>query len=356
MNSINASSSCPIHFNSKAYQALNEYISENKPSEIVIITDENTEKYCLPYFLNELVLPQDPIFISFEAGEQYKTLATCIKLFNQLSDNKIDKKSLILNLGGGVVTDLGGFVASVFKRGLPYINIPTTILAMVDASVGGKTGVDFNGLKNQIGLVNNGQQVVIDVNFLKTLPKEQLISGYAEMLKHGLIHSELYWNDILLMNLDNLEELHIRIWESVVIKNDVVTKDPYENNLRKILNYGHTLGHAIESYCMKSESKKSLLHGEAIAIGLILETYISTQIYSFPESKLNELVACVHANFMKVDFSFDDIEAIIDLLIYDKKNVGGKINFVLLKDIGQYELDCQVSNELIYKAFEFYKL
>ena len=260
----------------------------------------------------------------------------------------------MLNLGGGVVTDLGGFVASTFKRGISYINIPTTLLAMVDASVGGKTGVDLGNLKNQIGVISNAEMVLIDVGYLATLPQNQMKSGLAEMLKHGLIQDQAYWekmSDLSQLSLTDLEQL---IYESVIIKNNVVTEDLNEDGIRKTLNFGHTLGHAIESYFLTNTEKKTLLHGEAIAIGMILAAYISNRITNLSHEEVTEIKTVLLQTFEKISFTEKDIEQIIELLKYDKKNSHGNINFVLLEKIGQCKLDCIVPNDLIYQAFAFY--
>jgi 3-dehydroquinate synthase len=261
----------------------------------------------------------------------------------------------MINLGGGVVTDLGAFVASTFKRGIQYINVPTTLLSMVDASVGGKTGVDLGALKNQIGVIKTGAMVLIDTSYLDTLPANELRSGYAEMLKHGLIQNEDYWNrlrDLSNLTLNNLDEL---IYESVIIKNNVVTEDPRENGLRKTLNYGHTIGHAIESLFLEKANKTTLLHGEAIAIGMILATYISNKQLGFPEQKLSDVKVTMIDLFGKVEFDKNDYQDIINLLKFDKKNSHGNINFVLLNDIASPKIDCIVENKLILDAFEYYK-
>ena len=337
------------------WKSLNDTLQKLAPSKLFILTDSNVKKYCLSYFIEKLELATIPQILVIPAGEKHKTIPTCSILWQELSDGGADRKSLLINLGGGVVSDLGGFVASTFKRGIPFINIPTSLLAMVDASVGGKNGVDLGTLKNQIGIIRNPLCVIVDTEFLKTLPKAELISGYAEMLKHGLIHSEEYWKKATLFDISNISEAKGIIWDSIVIKNKVVTEDPFENGLRKTLNYGHTLGHAIESYLLEHSSKPALLHGEAIAIGMILATFISSELISFPKSKLENITRTILQNFPKTNFNNNDIEAIIKLLIYDKKNEHGKVLFVLLCDIGKHKTDCEVSNALILKSFEYYK-
>ena len=344
-----------VYYKEKAYQKINEYLIEKKPSKIFILVDTNTHENCLPAFLPKIATETTIEIIEIEAGEPFKNLDTCMGVWQTMSDLEGDRKSLMINLGGGVVTDLGGFVASTFKRGIKYINVPTTLLSMVDASVGGKTGVDLGNLKNQIGVISNAEMVVVDSDYLATLPSEEMRSGLAEILKHGLIADESYWHKVGQLSELTLNDLDDIIRVSVDIKAKVVAEDPYENGLRKTLNYGHTLGHAIESYCLTHAEKKTLLHGEAVALGIILATYISKELKDFPTEKLDNITKRILEIYGKVEFSKEDIDSIIDLMKYDKKNEAGKINFVLLKNIGETEIDCEVPNSIIFDAFEFYK-
>jgi 3-dehydroquinate synthase len=292
--------------------------------------------------------------ISIEAGEENKHIETCLGVWEALSELGADRKSLLINLGGGVVTDLGGFVASTFKRGVDFINIPTTLLSMVDASVGGKTGVDLGVLKNQVGVIINPKMVLVDQHYLKTLPAEEYRSGYAEMLKHGLIEDEAYWKTLSNFKNISTEEIASFIHHSVNIKNNVVLEDPYEHGLRKILNFGHTLGHAIESYCLTNENKKTLLHGEAIAIGMILEAFLAKELTRLSSEECDEIKTVFNSIYPAVKFSSKEINEIIELLQYDKKNSHGKIKFVLLESIGKAIIDIEVSNELLLSSFEYY--
>ena len=354
MNS-NSENRGSVYYNQEVWTIFQSQIREINPSSIFILTDTNTKKLCLPYLLSKFNAKTHFEILQIEAGESHKTISTCTKLWEQLSEKGADRKSLLVNLGGGVVTDLGGFVACTFKRGIEFINIPTSLLAMVDASVGGKNGVDLGHVKNQIGLIKNPYSVIIDTQFLKTLPPEEITSGFAEMLKHGLITSEDYWNRVVRFDISNEVEAAKLIWESVEIKNKVVAGDPFEKGLRKTLNFGHTLGHAIESYCLTSEEKKSLLHGEAIAIGMILAAYISSEMIGFPKGKLKDLTQTILKHFKKISFTKKEIDAIIALLKYDKKNANGKVYFVLLKDLGVPAINCEVPNDLLYKAFDYYE-
>ncbi|MCX2680800.1 3-dehydroquinate synthase [Galbibacter sp. EGI 63066] len=354
LNSI-SSNGCDIHFNDKAYTELNHWLTEKNYSKIFVLVDEKTHAKCLPTFLGKLNKAYDMEVIEIEAGEQHKQIETCSEVWKIISDLGGDRKSLLINLGGGVVTDLGGFVGATYMRGIDFLNIPTTLLAMVDASVGGKTGVDLGPLKNQVGVIINPVMVLIDIEYLGTLPKSQLRSGLAEMLKHGLIYDEKYWNQLRQLDDLSLDDLDALIHRSVVIKNEVVTEDPREVGLRKILNFGHTLGHAIESFFLENPNKKTLLHGEAIAIGMIMETYLSTQLTDFPENKLEEIKHTFLNYFEKVDIEENDIPEIIKLMRFDKKNAHGNINFVLLKSISKPVLDVTVNNDLIISALEYYK-
>ena len=345
----------PVYFQEDGFLQLNAYLKEVKPSKVFILVDNNTHRDCLSAFIQRIEASENFEILEIEAGEINKNLETCTGLWNALSELDADRKSLMINVGGGVVTDLGGFVASTFKRGISYINVPTSLLAMVDASVGGKTGVDLGNLKNQIGVINHAEMVIIDPSFLGTLPQTEMRSGLAEILKHALISSEDYWNKVTNLSELTLDDLDEIIKESVAIKSKVITEDPEENGLRKTLNYGHTLGHAIESYFLTHSEKTTLLHGEAIAVGMILATYISKELQEFPEEKLKEITHKVLDIYDRIAFSEEDIQQIIDLMKYDKKNSHGNINFVLLKDIGETKIDCKVPNELIWDAFEFYR-
>jgi 3-dehydroquinate synthase len=350
-----AANDCMIHFNETCYTSINEHLKNNNFSKIFILVDNNTHEYCLPPFLEKLETTCTIEIIEIEDGEINKTIETCVGVWNALSELDADRKSILINIGGGVITDLGGFVASTFKRGIAYINVPTTLLAMVDASVGGKTGVDLGHLKNQVGVINTPNMVLVDTSFLNTLPNNQMKSGLAEMLKHGLITGESYWNHFKNLSKLSLEDLDSLIYDSIIIKRDVVEKDPYEANLRKTLNFGHTLGHAIESHFLSSPDKTTLLHGEAIAIGMILECYISSELTKFPLKTTEEIKLLFQNYYGKIEIKESDYSSIIELLKYDKKNEHGNINFVLLEAVGKPKIDCLVDNDIIYKAFNFYK-
>lgn len=344
----------PIYFNSVDYTEINTYLEGKLYSKIFVLADENTHQHCLADLMGGLTTSIPVEIIEIEAGEMHKTIETCEGVWLALSELGADRKSLILNLGGGVVTDLGGFVAATFMRGIDFVNIPTSLLAMVDASVGGKTGVDLGTLKNQVGVISLPELVFINVNFLKTLPENQLRSGLAEMLKHGLIYQESHWNKLDDFQQYDFQEIESLIHESVSIKNTIVTEDPSEKGIRKILNFGHTLGHAIESYFLENPYKTSLLHGEAIGIGMLLESYLSHKLTGLDLRDLEAIKKRISGYFEKIDFTESEILKIIELLKFDKKNTHGDINFVLLTKIAKSKIDCKVSNKLIMESFAFY--
>ncbi|MEP2279694.1 3-dehydroquinate synthase [Maribacter sp.] len=353
MDSI-ISDSYAVHFNEAAFKALNAHLADKKYSIVFILVDENTHELCLPNFMAEINGEYQFEIIEIESGEINKNIETCVGVWEALSELGADRKSVMINLGGGVLTDMGGFIASTFKRSIDFINVPTTLLSMVDASVGGKTGVDLGTLKNQIGVINQPVMVLVVPNFLDTLEKRQVISGFAEMLKHGLIQNYSYWE--ALKKAESLEDMKNHILSSIQIKNEVVLQDPTEQNIRKILNYGHTLGHAIESYFLESEAKEMLLHGEAIAVGMILEGYLSHKLLNLPKEVLDDIKSTFLERYDKVEFSDIDIESILKLMKYDKKNSHGKVNFVLLKAIGEPVVDVEIPIELFTEAFAYYKV
>lgn len=343
-----------IYFNDASFMYLENLLKTETYSKIFVLVDENTNEHCLPYFLANLPTEIEIEIIEIEAGEEHKNIYTCIDLWHTLIELDADRKSIMINLGGGVITDIGGFVASTYKRGIDFINIPTTLLAMVDASVGGKTGVDLGSLKNQIGVINEPKSVIVISKFLETLPTNQMRSGLAEMLKHGLIYDKAYWDKLKNLNDLNTDDLDVLIKQSIEIKNEIVSQDLKENGIRKALNFGHTLGHAIESYFLESEEKKQLLHGEAIAIGMILESYISYQLNLIFKEDFAEIKYIITDVFEKISFDESDIQNIMNLLVFDKKNEFGNVQFTLLNKIGESKINQKVDESLILLAFEDY--
>ncbi len=355
MQTITAAS-YSVYFDLKGYETLTEILNPKQYSKIFILVDENTSQYCLPQLLGNLETEIEIEIIELEVGEMHKNISTCTEVWNALSDLGGDRKSILINLGGGVISDLGGFVACTFKRGIDFINIPTTLLSMVDASIGGKNGVDLGNLKNQIGIIREPKAVIIDTQFLNTLPQNEMRSGLAEMLKHGLIFDKAYWDsfkDLKKLQADDLSQL---IYQSIQIKNTIVCEDLTENGIRKALNFGHTLGHAIESYCLENDHKTTLLHGEAIAIGMILESHISREKGLLTNEEYQEIKYIIKDIFEPIAFTQNDIEKIIELLIYDKKNEFGKVQFALLNGIGKIKINQECDNLMIYSAFEDYSL
>lgn len=333
------------------FTVLNDLIKNQQPSSIFILVDDQTMENCYPYFIPHLETEARIEVIEIDHGEEYKTIETCTGIWNAMIELECDRNSLIINLGGGVITDLGGFIASTIKRGVNFIHIPTSLLGMVDAAIGGKNGVDLGSLKNQIGVINMPAMTIVDPGFLNTLPKQHLLNGSIEMFKHGLIASRSYW-DNMRQNIDYFNDAFTQlIYESILIKTNIVSSDPYEKNARKALNFGHTIGHAIESFCMDSNDNNSLLHGEAVAVGLLLESYISQQLTGLPESDYHQIKTWYESLSLNVKFDNSQIEEILAYMQHDKKNVNGEIRFVLLKEIGDFITDQIVPLELIHQSF-----
>jgi 3-dehydroquinate synthase len=339
----------PVIFTSEAANALSGVLAKSSFSRLVVLTDSNTQSQCLS--LVNGILPNDTIYISVAVGEIHKNLETCSKIWAEMTEAALDRKALMLNLGGGVITDMGGFCASLYKRGIRFINMPTTLLSQVDASVGGKLGVDFNGLKNHLGVFNEPETVIIAPEFLQTLPQAELRSGYAEILKHGLIRDKAYFEKLQSENWER-QDWESLIMHSVGIKKAVVQADPKEAGLRKILNFGHTIGHAFESYFLDSENH--LLHGEAIALGMICEGFLSFQKLGFSFEELNQLTKMMLQIYGKVEFSTDQLDPILDLCLQDKKNEGSTLLFSLLNSIGDCDYNIPVNREEIREAILYY--
>lgn len=339
-----------ILFSNSIAEDLKSYLANQSFSKLGIITDTNTEKFCLPVLKN--ILPDGFCQFSFPAGESHKNLETCMAIWKWMTEEAFDRKALIINLGGGVTGDMGGFCAATYKRGIRFINIPTTLLSQVDASVGGKLGIDFNGFKNHIGVFTEPEAVMISELFLTTLPLEELRSGYAEVIKHGLIQNANYFG---CLKTEGWEKQNWReiIEKSVSIKKEVVEKDPKESGLRKILNFGHTIGHAFESYYLDSD--KQLLHGEAIAIGMICESYLSVQKSGLPKAEMEMIHKTLLKVFGKFDFPEEEIQAIVALCSQDKKNEGKTLNFSLLTQIGKCEYNFHATIAEVVESVHYYR-
>ena len=291
--------------------------------------------------------------ITIPAGDTSKGLESVSHVWSELQRMGATRHSLLINLGGGMVTDLGGFAASTFKRGISFINIPTTLLSMVDASVGGKTGINFGGLKNEIGVFSNANSVILDTTFLQTLDEENILSGYAEMLKHGLIDCEEHWAALLREELRVKSELlAAAIEKSIAVKQRIVTEDPTEKGLRKALNLGHTAGHAFESLALE---RKPVLHGYAVAWGLIVELYLSVVKTGFPTDKMRQTASFIKEHYGRMTVTCDDYPHLLELMRHDKKNMGSDINFTLLGGIGDIRINQTATEEEIKEALDFYR-
>ncbi len=344
----------PVYFGLESYAILGEYLNKQNYSKLLLLTDSNCNENCLPYFLAHL--PTDIPFeiIEFDAGEEAKTLITCEGVLSAMFDLGIDRYSAVIAVGGGVVTDLAGFVASIYMRGIPCFYVPTTLLSMVDASIGGKTGVDLNGVKNGIGTFTMPKMVVIDSTYLETLPAREIKSGYAEMLKHGLILDKNYYNHLRNIAEIDFSDIEILIYHSVVLKNNVIEADPTEKGMRKLLNFGHTVGHAVESYFLSEKSKERLLHGEAIAIGMIVEAYVSTKLANLTEESYLEIKSTLQHIYGIEYLQEKDIKEVLNWLKFDKKNREEVIRMVLLTEIGSSIYDYEVDTDLIISGFSDY--
>lgn len=329
-------------------------ISECEHDRIFVLTDETTQQLCWPKIKNFKALKNStPIII--KATDTHKNLDTLSQVWQALSNGGATRHSLMINLGGGMVTDLGGFAASTFKRGIDFINIPTTLLAMVDASVGGKTGINFGGLKNEIGVFSDSRFVIINTQFLDTLDHDNICSGYAEMLKHGLISDERTWAELVTFDLDNhdLSQLQRMVAESIKVKERIVEADPHEHGIRKALNLGHTMGHAFESFAMRRGTP--ILHGYAVAYGLISELYMSARKTAFPTDRMHQTVRFIRENYGTFNITCDDYPTLIELMHHDKKNTSGIINFTLLGNVGDIRINQTANEEEIKEALDFFR-
>ncbi|SFT01029.1 3-dehydroquinate synthase [Porphyromonadaceae bacterium NLAE-zl-C104] len=322
--------------------------------KLFILTDENTHTHCFP-LLAGIPLMRDAKEIVIPAGDTNKTIENLTRVWQLLTENGATRHSLLVNLGGGMVTDLGGFAAATFKRGISYINISTTLLGAVDAAVGGKTGINFEGYKNEIGSFYPSEAVIISSDFFHTLSHSDILSGYAEMIKHALIHSTAEWEEVLAypFNEADYSKLNELVFRSVNIKQDIVEKDPYEKNIRKALNFGHTTAHAFESFAMNSE--KPVPHGYAVAWGMIVELWLSYRLCGFPKEKLQRSVRFIQEHYGAFPISCDDYETLYEIARHDKKNIGDTIHFTLLSDIGDVQIDQTTDKELLFEAFDFYR-
>lgn len=334
-------------------EALTAAVGEVKHDNLFLLMDETTHELCLP-LIKDVECMKGAKHIIIGATDTHKTLETLAYVWTEMGNGGGTRHSLMVNLGGGMVTDLGGFAASTFKRGIKYINIPTTLLSMVDASVGGKTGINFNGLKNEIGVFNSPETVIIDTEFLRSLDHENICSGYAEMIKHGLISNDENYAELLNFDLDNVDYKHLgeMVGKSVAIKERVVLEDPFEHGIRKALNLGHTAGHAFESWAL---SRKPYLHGYAVAWGIICELYLSVAKTGFPTDKMRQTVRFINENYGKLPITCDDYEELYQYMTHDKKNTAGIINFTLLGGIGDIRINQTADKNEIFEMLDFFR-
>ncbi|GJM60264.1 3-dehydroquinate synthase [Persicobacter diffluens] len=332
-------------------QSLQHFLNETTYSQLAILVDENTAAHCLP--IVKSFLPENILTIQIQSGEENKHLGTCQQIWQAMTDAAFDRKALLINLGGGVIGDMGGFCAATYKRGIRFLNLPTTLLSQVDASVGGKLGIDFGPYKNHIGIFKEPETVIVYPEFIHSLPQEELRSGYAEIIKHCLIQDADYWKVITQRQLQG-QDWPAHIDHSVRVKYKVVTEDPTEKGLRKILNFGHTIGHAVESHFLNHENGR-LLHGEAIAIGMIAESWLSITKGEIQESELKEIQDYLLSIYGKVDLSQENLEEIALHCLQDKKNDTGKIKASLLHQVGDCAFDIEITLAEVKAALQYYQ-
>ncbi|MDI9355589.1 MAG: 3-dehydroquinate synthase [Chitinophagaceae bacterium] len=329
--------------------SLHSFFLNNTFSQKIILMDSNTALHCFPLLPVEIKNTSHTIII--ESGEKEKNIHTCQYIWEQMTHHQLDRKALMILLGGGVIGDMGGFCAATYKRGIAFITIPTTLLSQVDASIGGKLGIDFQGLKNHIGLFTNPIKTFIHSEFLKTLPKRELHSGFAEVIKHTLIADKKYWNEITQNTLET-QNWEKNIQNSLAIKSEIVTKDPHEQNYRKILNFGHTIGHALESAYLKTNTP--LLHGEAIAIGMVLEAFISFKKCGLPRTEFLEIFKYIQQTFPLSPIEASLKNKIFPYILQDKKNTNNNIQASLLLQIGKAVFDIPITFQDIESSIEYY--
>lgn len=335
---------------------LAQAIAETEHDRVFVLTDDITQECCQPK-VAALLTKHNATIITIRHDDTNKTLATLADVWTALQRGGATRHSLLVNLGGGMVTDLGGFAAATFKRGINFINIPTTLLAMVDAAVGGKTGINFGGLKNEVGAFANARYVIVNTCFLDTLDTANLCSGYAEMLKHSLISNTQMWAEHVNFDIlqPDLAELQRMVAASIAVKEHIVADDPHEHGIRKALNFGHTIGHALEEFSMQQSTPPpgALLHGYAVAFGLIGELYISARKAGFPTARLHQTARFIRENYGAVAFTCDDYPTLLNLMRHDKKNTSDTINFTLLHDIGDIRINQTATDEEIREALDF---
>ena len=343
-----------ILFTHDIKRKLDEIIEDYPKGKIFLATESNVKELCLP-IVQDFIDGNNIYTIEIPANEANKNINSVSIIWEALSKNGADRKSLLINIGGGMLTDLAGFAATTFKRGIDFVNIPTTLLSQVDASVGGKTGMNFNGLKNEIGTFKEPNAVLINTNFLKTIDRENFISGYAEMIKHGLIKSENHYEELKDFDLNTIDYKVLQdiIKHSVSVKEYFVSNDPFEKNIRKALNFGHTAGHAFESFAMYQN--RPILHGYGVAYGMLVELFLSSKVCEFSSSLLKEISDWLISLYGKFEIETSDYEALYKYMTHDKKNEDGRINFTLISEVGKFKINQNCNRELIFEALDYYK-
>lgn len=343
-----------IIFTNEINTALTQVLADINYNRLFVLTDENTATLVAPK-LDEALAAHNATNITIQAGDVNKNIESLAHVWKELGEKGGTRRSALINLGGGMVTDLGGFAASTFKRGIKFINIPTTLLSAVDAAVGGKTGINFNGLKNEVGVFNEADAVIISTLPLSTLPLEEVKSGFAEMLKHGLLKGEETFNRLLAFDFNNFNPDHLLnlLEESVNVKREIVAIDPHEKGLRRALNLGHTVGHAFESLAMKRKSP--IPHGYAVAWGMVVELILSHMALKFDSATLHRYSQFIFDNYGAFHITCEDYPELITLMRHDKKSNSGEMNFSLLSSVGQIEINCEASEDDVKAALDIYR-
>jgi 3-dehydroquinate synthase len=343
-----------IHIGDSALELLSSFLKKNRFSKIFILVDENSLQHCVPQLVSKVKKLAEAEIIELESGEKNKTVDVCMNVWRALGELGADRQALLINLGGGVITDMGGFIASTYKRGIAYVNVPTTLLAQIDASIGGKTGVDLDGLKNEVGVFSDPKELFIFPGFLRSLPSRQMLAGYAEALKHGLVADVAYWEKLKTVNIADDVSWDEIILTSIRIKSEIVEGDPFESGRRKILNFGHTIGHAMESFFLEG-GETSLLHGEAVAVGMICESWLSNQLAGLNENELNEITQTLLQLYGPINVDTISDHRLIELMRHDKKNENGVIYFTLLDGIGKPLIHKKAVAADIIEALNYYR-
>ncbi len=346
----------PVYIGAEVFKIMENFLQlqKFKKSRFLILVDENTRRHCLGEILDKVRTLADAGIIRIKSGEKHKNLKSCSIIWQHMIDEKVDRHTVLVNLGGGVISDLGGFAAATFKRGIRYVNIPTSLTGQIDAAIGGKVGIDYKQLKNQIGLFADPQAVFIYPEFLSSLDEEHLLGGFAEIIKHGLIMDAAFWDQIKQTPFDQISEWPELISHSAGIKASVVKADPFERKYRKILNFGHTIGHAVESLIINN-IEYPMTHGRAVAVGMICESWLSYKRLGLASDQLSEIVDYIMADYQHVRFTDRQLDIIMEHMAHDKKNEQGQIMFSLLQSIGYARINISCEPQLIRESLRYYQ-